>query len=1165
MDSHAEAAREAGRRMLPRAFWIAGVVLSLALVWLARYRPSWPWFSLWVLALLGLLAVLSLPAVRRGLNLSWFGVTLLILTGTGLFDLYLFHVETHRQRSERLEIQGVYFGPDQQPIRVGVGRDDLDVRLEGSLYDFDRWSLEVRRLDARRFALERPRHVDMLRVRGPEGWTLGTPGTRPVLGAPLDGRTPAVTWTTGPAGDTSRLELLREGPRGTLVWGRGRARLSSNDPIVDRRLARRLSQGVPLAELDWDTLPNPAAASDLVLTRTRRGRTLGRLLVALPRYRVVSRTDGDLQTDAAPTVMAAGDTVWVTSRGKTWAFALDVAPGVSRVSAPTAVRFVRRPRPTGWALPSPEACGSSADRCAVISTRPLPPPQPHFDLSGFGLDTTRYSVLARLEADGDGVRVVSDRNAVRVGYEEVHALPALGAGGDEASTGVLLAVSREAQGRQSAVLLTVVTLYFLIVGALLVLSGDARLWARRKEETPNVTAAWAFLNVFLVFLGVRLALGLRVAYTPPFYDRAAVTGVGLWITFATMLVALGRWSAWVPAFWRLAARVERPISSLFLPGRNGHRRVGSFVLSDALSEKTDHAGLGQERVDTSFGKRTRRARVRTLLGLGVFLTSLGLILWQRPEAAAGLLVSAVGVSAWLAMGVTRLGVSGKMSGSPVGVITTHGDEGSPLASFAAAAGASVVLVLAIHAPELALVPVLVLLGLFGLNHAVGWTTWSAHPARRGWVLFVALLALAALAAVAFSPWPTESLAALAGGAIALTSWLARSSQGDEEPRVARHFRAFTDLGHVLFSGVGWMGVVLILGALVFLNAQEIPPFVRFALVFTLFLLAIRAGLALRRVLEAPSVPERSWGHLEALGLLVIPLAVLLVFMLFDFGLGLVFFAPMFVTVLLAARIDRLPPPLAAASLAVVAGVTLLAWSVLKPSLGELRSAPTVPAYSRAYASVGNGLIDGLRGVGLSGPITRATVRSIAATDPGLLEEALALAGPSEALMVAAPSREQVWGGRAYASSGWTGTGFAGTTLLGRGVPTAVSYAENTFAVYILAEHGALGGLSVLLVYLSLLVIVAIWVFRVRETIQESPTGRVVLAMTVGGVLWLTIPAVYVAASNLALVPLTGQNMPFLGLNSWADVVLVCGLATGMVVALAKHECPSRAAQAREGG
>jgi hypothetical protein len=55
---------------------------------------------------------------------------------------------------------------------------------------------------------------------------------------------------------------------------------------------------------------------------------------------------------------------------------------------------------------------------------------------------------------------------------------------------------------------------------------------------------------------------------------------------------------------------------------------------------------------------------------------------------------------------------------------------------------------------------------------------------------------------------------------------------------------------------------------------------------------------------------------------------------------------------------------------------------------------------------------------------------------------------------------------------------------------------------------------------------------------------------VGGVLWLTLPAVYVAASNLALVPLTGQNMPFLGLNSWADVILGSGLATGIVFSLA---------------
>jgi cell division protein FtsW (lipid II flippase) len=178
---------------------------------------------------------------------------------------------------------------------------------------------------------------------------------------------------------------------------------------------------------------------------------------------------------------------------------------------------------------------------------------------------------------------------------------------------------------------------------------------------------------------------------------------------------------------------------------------------------------------------------------------------------------------------------------------------------------------------------------------------------------------------------------------------------------------------------------------------------------------------------------------------------------------------------------------------------------------------------------------------------------VAASDPELLEEALVFAGPSEALFVAAASREQVWGGRAYASAGLTGTGFAGTTSLGRGVPTAVSYAENTFSVYVLSEHGALGGTAVLMMYLGLLVLAVVWISRVHASIQETRLGLAVLAMVVGGVLWLTLPAAYVAASNLGLVPLTGQNMPFLGLNSWADVVLVSGLATGVVFGLTALE------------
>ena len=128
-------------------------------------------------------------------------------------------------------------------------------------------------------------------------------------------------------------------------------------------------------------------------------------------------------------------------------------------------------------------------------------------------------------------------------------------------------------------------------------------------------------------------------------------------------------------------------------------------------------------------------------------------------------------------------------------------------------------------------------------------------------------------------------------------------------------------------------------------------------------------------------------------------------------------------------------------------------------------------------------------------MTRASIRSIAASDPDLLEEALAFAGPSEALFAAAPSRDQVWGGRAYAASDLTGTGFAGTAVLGRGIPTAVSYAENTYSVYLISEHGALGGIAVMMAYMALLAVVGVWIFRVHATVQETTAGLAVLAMT----------------------------------------------------------------------
>jgi len=1138
---------------LRAASWAGVGAAVVLLVFLARFRPSWPWFTLWVFALVGALGVLSLPRVRKTLNLSWFAVTLLMLAGVAFFDLYLFHVETHRQRSERLEVRGVYFDAGHGPIRVGVGYPDLDVRLEGSLYDFDRWSMELRSVGPGRFVVDHLDQVSMLRLPRSVWWRPWGRSVEPAVGSRLGpGSWSVPDDSAGAPG--FRIQLLREGTRGTLVWGGSRAPLSDPDPLLDQRLARRLAEGVPLAELPWDSIPNRVLAQDLLLTLTRRGWSFGRIRLSFPEYRLVSRTAGESLGPGEPPLVEEGDTVWVTSRGKTWAFSMDRVPGVSRVAAPVAVYFVRRPREAGWPLPSSEVCGDETRRCAVISTKPLPPPQAHFDLSGFGLDTARSSVLARLETDADGVRVVGADHEARFAYGELHPIPALSVARESTSTGVLIRVTRAAQGQQGAVLVTVFGLFGLFLGALATVSGNPSIWSRRKATSPNMSAAWAFVNVFLIFLGVRLALGLRIAYSPPFYDRGAATAVGLWITFAVMLVALGRWSSWVPLFWRVASWVERPASRMFLPGVNGSG-TGNAPQQKVGAEWGDSRGADPGPPAPDEQAVRRGARWRTLLGLVLMLASVGLLVWQRPEAAASLLVAGAGIGAWLGMGLSRRRVQWDLlSRHPLNVITAEGGQENPALSMGLAAGGSVVLALAIHAPWMALIPVLLLLVLFGTHHLMErWSVFGSSR-RRAWGLFGLILLLVEVAAIALSPWPAAcGVGALAGGFVGVIL-LRQAPRDGSGPRLDRVYGGFLAVGEAVFSGVGWLGVLSVLGLLIFLSAQAIPPFVRFALVFILFLLAIRAGLACHRLLER----GRPGGQIQALGVLVIPLGVLLVFMLFDFGLGLVFFVPMFLTVLLAARIDRLPRILMAGSLGVAAVIALFAWSVLHPTVEGLRNAADVPTFSAEFQGVGNPLTDLLRAVGMGGPVTRASVRSLAASHPDLLEEALAFAGPGDALFAAAPSRDQVWGGRAYAASGFSGTGFAGTAVLGRGVPTAVSYAENTYSVYILSEHGALGGIAVLTLYLALLVVVGVWVVRVRSFVQDSEGGLAVLAMTVGGVLWLVLPAIYVAASNLAMVPLTGQNMPFLGLNSWADVVLVSGLATGVVFCLAGLEEPGGA-------
>jgi hypothetical protein len=58
---------------------------------------------------------------------------------------------------------------------------------------------------------------------------------------------------------------------------------------------------------------------------------------------------------------------------------------------------------------------------------------------------------------------------------------------------------------------------------------------------------------------------------------------------------------------------------------------------------------------------------------------------------------------------------------------------------------------------------------------------------------------------------------------------------------------------------------------------------------------------------------------------------------------------------------------------------------------------------------------------------------------------------------------------------------------------------------------------------------------------NTPSYRASRALFLVAALIVAFPALYVALSNVGFVPITGQNMPFLGLNAWSDVAICAGV------------------------
>jgi hypothetical protein len=278
-------------RRRPAAVVMASAVGSLGLLALGTTQVSWPWFSIWVLLILTLAMAGGSGALERlggpGRTGSW----VLLLVAGAVMNVHLYWIQLHRQRSERLDVTGVYLS-SPGGFSIGAGLSGLDVRLAGSLVDQDRWSLRLR-AEGGRFVADSLEGVDWVERRHGGSWARlahlrrvigGARDWTPLWGEELSRERREIV-VRDSASAQHRLRLLPAAPRGTLEWDGRRVRLTGASAVLDRRLARRLRTGVSLDELAWEG-PVPAAARHVVLTIVDAPVATPLGLLRWPRYRI---------------------------------------------------------------------------------------------------------------------------------------------------------------------------------------------------------------------------------------------------------------------------------------------------------------------------------------------------------------------------------------------------------------------------------------------------------------------------------------------------------------------------------------------------------------------------------------------------------------------------------------------------------------------------------------------------------------------------------------------------------------------------------------------------------------------------------------------------------------------------------------------------------------
>lgn len=117
----------------------------------------------------------------------------------------------------------------------------------------------------------------------------------------------------------------------------------------------------------------------------------------------------------------------------------------------------------------------------------------------------------------------------------------------------------------------------------------------------------------------------------------------------------------------------------------------------------------------------------------------------------------------------------------------------------------------------------------------------------------------------------------------------------------------------------------------------------------------------------------------------------------------------------------------------------------------------------------------------------------------------------------------------YAHRGLVGEGYLQVHITPAKYVTALN--DNVSAVFVLAQFGTLGGISMIITYLAIASSSAS-VARHEKDAAHACTSWI--ALTAG--LSFCFVSLFMIGANFGLLPFTGRNMYLLGLNSWSDVI-----------------------------